>query len=195
MARGVHAGAVSAVAVPGDAVGLELPRERWCGWSGLGGHPTRDQSGCPAGPRGLRVGAAPRAEAQGQPGGYPRRTRAPRSHPVATCGCLGVDPLRQPQMCGCAGWEATGCGVNEVARSGQPLCSQIGSGLCGRGRVGIEEQSWESGGTEGQGGEQRGGTLAAVASPDPLSPLLGSSGKPPSHWTGKCGRGAWGRGR
>ncbi|OWK17333.1 FKBP2 [Cervus elaphus hippelaphus] len=36
---------------------------------------------------------------------------------------------------------------------------------------------------KGTGGEQRGGTLAAVASPDPLSPLLGSSGKPPSHWT------------
>ncbi|XP_022447342.1 peptidyl-prolyl cis-trans isomerase FKBP2 isoform X1 [Delphinapterus leucas] len=97
MARGVHAGAVSVVAVPGDAVGRELPRERWCGWSGLGGHPTRGQSGCPAGPRGLRVGAAPRAEAQDQPGGYPRRTGAPRSHPAAMCGCLGADPLRQPQ--------------------------------------------------------------------------------------------------
>ena len=71
--------------------------------------------------------------------------------PVATCGCLGADPLRQPRMCGCAGREATGCGVNGVARSGQPLCSQIGSGLCGRGRVGIEEESWGPGGTEGQG--------------------------------------------
>ncbi|KAB0404147.1 hypothetical protein E2I00_008900, partial [Balaenoptera physalus] len=44
MARGVHAGAVSVVAVPGDAVGRKLPRERWCGWSGLGGHPTRGQN-------------------------------------------------------------------------------------------------------------------------------------------------------
>lgn len=50
-------------------------------------------------------------------------------------------------------------------------------------------------GREGRaGGEQRGGALAAVASPDPLPPLLGSSGKPPSHWTGKCGREARGMG-
>lgn len=151
MARGVHAGAVSVVAVPGGAVGRELPRERWCGWSGLGGHPTRGQSGCPAGPRGLRVGAAPRAEAQDQPGGYPRRTGAPRSHPVAMCGCLGADPLRQPQRCGFAGREAIGCGVNGVARLGQLLRSQIGFGLCGKGQGGIEEQSWGLGGTEGQG--------------------------------------------
>lgn len=150
MARGVHAGAVSVVAGRGDAVGLELPQERWCGWSGLGGHPTQGQSGCPAGLRGLRAGVAPRAVAQGRPGGYPRKTGAPRSHPVAMCGCLGAGPLRRPQRCGCAGRGATGCGVSGVAQSGQLLCSQIGSGLCGKGRVGIEEQSWGPGGKEGQ---------------------------------------------
>lgn len=42
-------------------------------------------------------------------------------------------------------------------------------------------------GRKGRSGiEQRGGALAAVASPDPLPSLLGSSAKPPSHWTGKC---------
>ncbi|XP_019573462.2 peptidyl-prolyl cis-trans isomerase FKBP2 isoform X1 [Rhinolophus sinicus] len=97
MARGVHAGAVSVVAGPGDVVGRELPQERWCGWSGLGGHRTRGQSGCPADPRGLRAGAAPPAEAQGQPGGYPQRTGAPRSHPAAMCGCLEAGPLQRLQ--------------------------------------------------------------------------------------------------
>lgn len=141
MARGVHAGAVSVVAGPGDVVGRELPQERWCGWSGLGGHRTRGQSGCPADPRGLRAGAAPPAEAQGQPGGYPQRTGAPRSHPAAMCGCLEAGPLQRLQRCGCAGREATGCGVSGIAGSGQLLCSQIGSGLCVKGRVGIE-RSW-----------------------------------------------------
>ncbi|XP_023510063.2 peptidyl-prolyl cis-trans isomerase FKBP2 isoform X1 [Equus asinus] len=97
MALDVHAGAVSVVAGPGAAVGRELPRERWCGWSGLGDHPTRGQSGCPADPRGLRAGAAPRAEAQGRPGGYPRRTGAPLSRLAAMCGCLGAGPLQRPQ--------------------------------------------------------------------------------------------------
>ncbi|CAK7308041.1 Peptidyl-prolyl cis-trans isomerase FKBP2 [Vulpes lagopus] len=97
MARGVHAGAVSAGAGPGDAVGRELPRERWCGWSVLGGHPTRGQSGYPAGPRGLRAGAAPRVEAQAPPGGCLRKIGAPRSHPAAMCGSLGAGPLQRPQ--------------------------------------------------------------------------------------------------
>ncbi|XP_015974037.2 peptidyl-prolyl cis-trans isomerase FKBP2 isoform X1 [Rousettus aegyptiacus] len=126
MAWGVHAGAVSVVAGLGGAVGRELPQERWCGWSALGGHRTRGQSGCPADPRGLRAGVAPRAEAQGQPGGYPQRTGALRSHPAAMCGCLGAGPLQQPQRCGCAGLGETGCGVSGIARLGQLLCSQIG---------------------------------------------------------------------
>ncbi|XP_040322133.1 peptidyl-prolyl cis-trans isomerase FKBP2 isoform X1 [Herpailurus yagouaroundi] len=125
MARGVHAGAVSAGAGPGDAAGRELPRERWCGWSGLGGHQTRGRSGYPAGPRGLRAGAAPRAEAQARPGGCLRRIGAPRSHPAAMCGCLGAGPLQRPQRCGCAGRGATGCGVNGIAPSRQLLGSQI----------------------------------------------------------------------
>lgn len=151
MARGVHAGAVSAGAGPGDAVGRELPRERWCGWSGLGGHQTRGRSGYPAGPRGLRAGAAPRAEAQARPGGCLRRIGAPRSHPAAMCGCLGAGPLQRPQRCGCAGRGATGCGVNGIAPSRQLLGSQIRSGLCVKGRAGIEEWSWGPGGKEGLG--------------------------------------------
>nr|KAF6438098.1 hypothetical protein HJG59_008770 [Molossus molossus] len=149
MAPGVHAGAVSVVAEPGSVVGRELPRERWCGWSGLGGHPIRGQSGYPADPRGLRAGAAPQVEAQGLPGGYPQRTGAPRSHPAAMCGCLGAGPLRRRQRCGCAGRGATGCGVSGVAPSAQLLCNQIGSGLCVKGRVGIEDPSWGPGGKEG----------------------------------------------
>lgn len=149
MARGVHAGAVSVVAGPGSVGGRELPQERWCGLSGLDGHRTRGQSGCPADPRGLRVGEAPRAEAQGRPGGSPQRTGAPRSHPAAMCGCLEADPLQRRQRCGCAGQRATGFGVSGVARSGQLLCSQIGSGLCVKGPVGIEERSWGPGGKEG----------------------------------------------
>nr|KAF6279470.1 hypothetical protein mPipKuh1_010246 [Pipistrellus kuhlii] len=149
MARGVHAGAGSVVAGPGSVVGRELPRERWCGLSGLDGHPTRGQSGCPADPRGLRAGEVPRAKAQGRPGGSPQRTGAPRSPPVAMCGCLGADPLQRRQRCGCAGQGATGFGVSGVARSGQLLCRQIGSGLCVKGRVGIEERSWGPGGKEG----------------------------------------------
>lgn len=145
------------VAGPGAAVGRELPRERWCGWSGLGDHPTRGQSGCPADPRGLRAGAAPRAEAQGRPGGYPRRTGAPLSRLAAMCGCLGAGPLQRPQRCGCAGRGATGCGVSGVAQSGQLLCSQIGSGLCVKGRVGIEERNWGPGGKEGLGVSQGAG--------------------------------------
>lgn len=137
------------VAGPGSVVGRELPQERWCGWSGLGGHPTRGQSGCPADPRGLRAGAAPQVEAQGQPGGYPQRIGAPRSHPAAMCGCLGAGPLQRQQRCGCAGREAIGCGVSGVARSAQLLCNQIGSGLCVKGRVGIEDSSWGPGGKEG----------------------------------------------
>ncbi|KAM5225461.1 peptidyl-prolyl cis-trans isomerase FKBP2 isoform 3-T3 [Hipposideros larvatus] len=97
MARGVHAGAVSVVAGPGGAVGRELPQERWCGWSGLGGHRTRGQSGYPADPRGLRAGAAPPGEAQGQPGGYHQMTGVPRSHPAAMCGCLVAGPLQRLQ--------------------------------------------------------------------------------------------------
>lgn len=151
MARGVHAGAVSAGAGPGDAVGRELPRERWCGWSVLGGHPTRGQSGYPAGPRGLRAGAAPRAEAQAPPGGCLRKIGAPRSHPAAMCGSLGAGPLQRPQRCGCAGQGATGCGVNGVARSRQLLDSQIGFGLCVKGRVGTEERRWGPGGKGGLG--------------------------------------------
>lgn len=151
MAWGVHAGAVSVVAGLGGAVGRELPQERWCGWSALGGHRTRGQSGCPADPRGLRAGVAPRAEAQGQPGGYPQRTGALRSHPAAMCGCLGAGPLQQPQRCGCAGLGETGCGVSGIARLGQLLCSQIGYGLCVKGRVEIEEQRWGPGGREGLG--------------------------------------------
>nr|KAF6466081.1 hypothetical protein HJG63_011388 [Rousettus aegyptiacus] len=151
MAWGVHAGAVSVVAGLGGAVGRELPQERWCGWSALGGHRTRGQSGCPADPRGLRAGVAPRAEAQGQPGGYPQRTGALRSHPAAMCGCLGAGPLQQPQRCGCAGLGETGCGVSGIARLGQLLCSQIGCGLCVKGRVEIEEQRWGPGGREGLG--------------------------------------------
>nr|KAF6324965.1 hypothetical protein mMyoMyo1_008400 [Myotis myotis] len=149
MARGVHAGAVSVVAGPGSVGGRELPQERWCGLSGLDGHRTRGQSGCPADPRGLRVGEAPRAEAQGRPGGSPQRTGAPRSHPAAMCGCLEADPLQRRQRCGCAGQGATGFGVSGVARSGQLLCSQIGSGLCVKGPVGIEERSWGPGRKEG----------------------------------------------
>ncbi|VCW85588.1 unnamed protein product [Gulo gulo] len=151
MARGVHAGAASVGAGPGDAVGRELPQEKWCGWSGLGGHPTRDQSGYPAGPRGLRAGAAPLAEAQARPGGFLRRIGAPRNHPAAMCGSLGAGPLQRPQKCGCAGRGATGCGVNGVALSRQLLDSQIGSGLCVKGRVGIKEWSWGPGGKEGLG--------------------------------------------
>lgn len=149
MAPGVHAGAVSVVDGPGSVVGRELPQERWCGWSVLGGHPTRGQSGCPADPRGLRAGAAPQVGAQGRPGVYLQRTGAPRSHPAAMCGCLGAGPLQRRQRCGCAGRGATGCGVSGVARSAQLLCNQIGSGLCVKGRVGIEDPSWGPGGKEG----------------------------------------------
>ncbi|XP_020014631.1 peptidyl-prolyl cis-trans isomerase FKBP2 isoform X2 [Castor canadensis] len=108
MAPGVHAGAVSVVAGPGDAVGRELRQERWCGWSGLGSLPTRGQCGCPVGPRGLRAGAAPRAEAQGRAGEYLRKTEAPRSRLAGMCGYLGTDPLQRPQRCGCAGQVAAG---------------------------------------------------------------------------------------
>ncbi|KAF6103402.1 FKBP prolyl isomerase 2 [Phyllostomus discolor] len=148
MAQGVHVGAVSVVAEPGSVVGREPPQERWCGWSGLGGHPTPDRSGCPADPPGLRAGAAPRAEAQGRPGGYPQRIGAPRSHPAAMCGCLGAGPLQRRQRCGCAGQGATGCGVSGVARFRPLLCSQRESGLFVKERVGIE-RSWEPGGKEG----------------------------------------------
>lgn len=136
---------------PGDAVGRELPLGKWCGWSGLVGQPTRDQFGCPEDLRGLRAGAVLRAEAQGQPGGYHQRTEAPRSHPAAMCGCLAVGPLQRLQRCGCAGREATGCGGSGVARLRQLLGSQIGSGLCVKGQVGIEERSWGPGGKEGLG--------------------------------------------
>ena len=115
--------------------------------------PTGDQSGCLAGPRGCKVGAAIEEEAQGQPGVYPWRTGAPWNHLVETHGCLGADPLQQPQICGCTRREGTGCGVNGGPPNswlGQPLCSQIGSGLCRRGWVGIDEQSWGLGGSEGQ---------------------------------------------
>lgn len=139
------------VAGPGGGVGRELPQVRWCGWSGLGGHQTRGQSGCPADPLGLRAGAAPRAEAQGQPGGYLQKTGGPRNHPVVMCGYLGAGPLQRLQRCGCAGWGATGCGVSGAARLRQMLCSQIESGLCVKGRVGIEKRSWGLGGKEGLG--------------------------------------------
>ncbi|KAM9220262.1 peptidyl-prolyl cis-trans isomerase FKBP2 isoform 1-T1 [Dugong dugon] len=151
MARGIHAGAVSVVAGRGDAVGQELPQERWCGWSGLGGHQTQSQSGCPGDPRGLRAGAVRRPKAQGRAGGYPRRTGGPRSLPAAMYGCLGAGPLQRPQRCGCAGPGIAGCGVNGVARSAHPLCSQRGSGLCAKGLVETEERGWGSGGREGLG--------------------------------------------
>ncbi|XP_029812647.1 uncharacterized protein LOC115306411 isoform X1 [Suricata suricatta] len=148
MARGVHAGAVSAGAGPGDAVGRELPRERWCGWSGLAGHQIRGRSGYPAGPRGLRAGAAPRAEAQARPGGCLRKIGAPRSHPAAMCGCLGAGPLQRPQSCGCAGRGATGYGATGVAPRRLLLGNQIRSGLCAKGRVEIEKWSRGPGGKE-----------------------------------------------
>nr|XP_031304402.1 peptidyl-prolyl cis-trans isomerase FKBP2 isoform X1 [Camelus dromedarius] len=210
MARGAHAGAVSVVAGHGDAAGRELPQERWCGWSGLGSHPTRDQSGFPAGPQGLRAGAASRVEAQGRTGGYPRRTGAPQSHLVAMCGCLEVGPLRRPQTCGCAGRGAIGCGVNGVARLGQLLCSKIGSGLCGKGRVGIEEQSRGPGGKEGLGVSKGAGPwlLWPPLTPSPrcwgprASPLLTGLRHeaelgPDStvHLPERPGHGCWGRGQ
>lgn len=89
---------------------------------------------------------------------YPCRTGAPQNHLVETCKCLGANPLQEPQIYGCAGWEATGCGVNGSppnSRLGQPLCSQIGSGLCRRGWVGIDEQSWGPAGSEGQAVSKR----------------------------------------
>lgn len=137
------------VAVLGDAVGRGLPRERWCGWNGLGGQPTRAQSGCPGGPRGLRAGAAPRAEARVRAGGCLRKNGVPRNRPAGMYGCLGVDPPQQPQKCGYAGQGAAGCGVSGAAQLGLLLWSQIGSGLCVRGRVGIEEQRWRPRGREG----------------------------------------------
>ncbi|KAF6333446.1 hypothetical protein mRhiFer1_008200 [Rhinolophus ferrumequinum] len=147
MARGVHAGAVSVVAGPGDVVGRELPQERWCGWSGLGGHRTRGQSGCPADPRGLRAGAAPPAEAQGQPGGYPQRTGAPRSHPAAMCGCLEAGRLQRLQRCGCAGREATGCGRHEAELgpdSTVHLPERPGHGRGGRGQKEAADRGQEA---------------------------------------------------
>nr|KAF6438097.1 hypothetical protein HJG59_008770 [Molossus molossus] len=148
MAPGVHAGAVSVVAEPGSVVGRELPRERWCGWSGLGGHPIRGQSGYPADPRGLRAGAAPQVEAQGLPGGYPQRTGAPRSHPAAMCGCLGAGPLRRRQRCGCAGRGATGCGRHETQLGPDstvhlPECPSHGRG--GRGQTETTDRGQEAG--------------------------------------------------
>ncbi|XP_012666154.1 peptidyl-prolyl cis-trans isomerase FKBP2 isoform X1 [Otolemur garnettii] len=151
MARGVHAGAVSVVVGPGDAVGRELPRERWYGWSGLDGQQTQGQSGCPGDPRELRAGEAPQVEAQGRPGEYLRRTRALRNHPAGMYGYLGADPLQRPQRCWCAGPGAAGCGVSGAAQSGQQLRNQIGSGLCVKGRVGTEERRWEPGGRKDLG--------------------------------------------
>ncbi|KAG8522667.1 Peptidyl-prolyl cis-trans isomerase FKBP2, partial [Galemys pyrenaicus] len=151
MARGVHVGAASAVGGPGDALGRELPRERWCGWNELGGHPTPDQCGCPGDPRGLRAGAAPQVEAQDQPGACPLRTGVPQNHPVVMCGCHGAGPLQRPQKCGCAGREATGYGVSGAVQSGQRLCSQTGSGLCVKGRVGTEKWSWAPRGNDSLG--------------------------------------------
>nr|KAF6466080.1 hypothetical protein HJG63_011388 [Rousettus aegyptiacus] len=148
MAWGVHAGAVSVVAGLGGAVGRELPQERWCGWSALGGHRTRGQSGCPADPRGLRAGVAPRAEAQGQPGGYPQRTGALRSHPAAMCGCLGAGPLQQPQRCGCAGLGETGCGRHEAELgpdSTVHLPERPGHGCGGRGQTEAADRGQEAG--------------------------------------------------
>nr|KAF6279469.1 hypothetical protein mPipKuh1_010246 [Pipistrellus kuhlii] len=171
MARGVHAGAGSVVAGPGSVVGRELPRERWCGLSGLDGHPTRGQSGCPADPRGLRAGEVPRAKAQGRPGGSPQRTGAPRSPPVAMCGCLGADPLQRRQRCGCAGQGATGFGRHETQLGPDspvhlPECPGHGSG--GRGQAETADRGQEAG--------------------RPLSHQIAQGGRPAHALHGEAGR-------
>lgn len=139
------------VAAPGVAVDPELPLERLCGWSGLGAPLTLSQSGFPGGPQELRVGEVPLVEeARGQTGGCLRRTGAPQSHLVEMCGCLGAEHLQQPQMCGCAGQGAAGCGGSGVVLSGQIRCNQIGFGLCVKGLAGTEERRWGLEGRKGQ---------------------------------------------
>lgn len=67
--------------------------------------------------------------------------------------------------------------MSGVARSGQLLCRQIGSGLCVKGRVGIEERSWGPGGKEGLRVSKGAGPwlLWPPLTPSPAAGVLGQA--------------------